>query len=104
MYKSLGPILERYRILLCPTLPLPATKAGESYVGKKLMINRKPQQSISHWLMTTCFNIMTGVYRPTSGDIRLEGRSLARMKRGSGGGRRQGMRTVTTGDGGGPHR
>jgi ABC-type branched-subunit amino acid transport system ATPase component len=30
---------------------------------------------------TTCFNIMTGVYRPTSGDIRLEGRSLARMKR-----------------------
>jgi len=30
---------------------------------------------------TTCFNVMTGVYRPTSGDIRLEGRSLARMKR-----------------------
>jgi ABC-type branched-subunit amino acid transport system ATPase component len=30
---------------------------------------------------TTCFNIMTGVYRPTTGDIRLEGESLARMKR-----------------------
>ena len=30
---------------------------------------------------TTCFNIMTGVYRPTSGDVRLEGRSLSRMKR-----------------------
>jgi ABC-type branched-subunit amino acid transport system ATPase component len=30
---------------------------------------------------TTCFNVMTGVYRPTSGDIRLEGRSLAKMKR-----------------------
>jgi branched-chain amino acid transport system ATP-binding protein len=30
---------------------------------------------------TTCFNIVTGVYRPTEGDIRLEGRSLARMKR-----------------------
>ena len=30
---------------------------------------------------TTCFNVMTGVYRPTSGDIRLEGQSLARMKR-----------------------
>jgi amidase len=59
MYKLLGPILERYRILLCPTLPLPATKAGESYVGKKLMINRKPQASIAHWLMTTCFNIMS---------------------------------------------
>lgn len=30
---------------------------------------------------TTCFNIMTGVYRPSEGDIRLEGRSLATMKR-----------------------
>ncbi|WP_285590595.1 ABC transporter ATP-binding protein [Actinomycetospora sp. NBRC 106378] len=30
---------------------------------------------------TTCFNIVTGVYRPTEGDIRLEGQSLARMKR-----------------------
>lgn len=30
---------------------------------------------------TTCFNVMTGVYRPSSGDIRLEGASLARMKR-----------------------
>ncbi|MEJ2869397.1 ABC transporter ATP-binding protein [Actinomycetospora sp. OC33-EN08] len=30
---------------------------------------------------TTCFNIVTGVYRPTRGDIRLEGQSLARMKR-----------------------
>ncbi|MCD2190415.1 ABC transporter ATP-binding protein [Actinomycetospora soli] len=30
---------------------------------------------------TTCFNIVTGVYRPTEGDIRLEGRSLAKMKR-----------------------
>ncbi|WP_433803759.1 ABC transporter ATP-binding protein [Actinomycetospora sp. CA-084318] len=30
---------------------------------------------------TTCFNIVTGVYRPTEGDIRLEGQSLAKMKR-----------------------
>jgi branched-chain amino acid transport system ATP-binding protein len=30
---------------------------------------------------TTCFNIVTGVYRPTTGDIRLEGESLARMQR-----------------------
>ena len=30
---------------------------------------------------TTCFNIMTGVYRPSEGDIRLEGQSLATMKR-----------------------
>jgi branched-chain amino acid transport system ATP-binding protein len=30
---------------------------------------------------TTCFNAMTGVYRPTSGDVLLEGHSIARRKR-----------------------
>ncbi len=30
---------------------------------------------------TTCFNVTTGVYRPTSGEVRLEGRSLTRLKR-----------------------
>jgi branched-chain amino acid transport system ATP-binding protein len=29
---------------------------------------------------TTCFNAMTGVYRPSSGDVRLEGRSLVGKK------------------------
>ncbi|WP_345613035.1 ABC transporter ATP-binding protein [Pseudonocardia adelaidensis] len=30
---------------------------------------------------TTCFNAMTGVFRPTSGDVLLEGRSIARSHR-----------------------
>lgn len=30
---------------------------------------------------TTCFNAMTGVYQLTSGEIRLDGRSLAKIKR-----------------------
>ena len=59
LYKSLGALFGKYRILLCPTLPLPATKAGESYVKRKLRINGKPQETISHWLMTICFNIMS---------------------------------------------
>jgi len=59
MYKPLGALFETYRILLCPTLPLPATKAGESYVKRKLRINGKPQATIGHWLMTICFNIMS---------------------------------------------
>ena len=59
MYKSLGALFQKYRILLCPTLPLPATKAGESYVKRKLRINGRPQETISHWLMTVCFNIMS---------------------------------------------
>jgi branched-chain amino acid transport system ATP-binding protein len=30
---------------------------------------------------TTCFNVMTGVYQPTSGEIRFEGRRLGRKKK-----------------------
>jgi branched-chain amino acid transport system ATP-binding protein len=30
---------------------------------------------------TTCFNVMTGVYQATSGEIRFDGRPLAKMKR-----------------------
>jgi len=30
---------------------------------------------------TTCFNVMTGVYQPTSGEIRFNGTSLTKLKR-----------------------
>jgi ABC-type branched-subunit amino acid transport system ATPase component len=30
---------------------------------------------------TTCFNVMTGVYQPTSGQIRFDGQPLTKMKR-----------------------
>jgi branched-chain amino acid transport system ATP-binding protein len=30
---------------------------------------------------TTCFNVMTGVYQPTSGQVRFNGRRLGRLKR-----------------------
>ncbi len=30
---------------------------------------------------TTCFNVITGVYSPTTGDVRFEGRSITGMKR-----------------------
>lgn len=30
---------------------------------------------------TTCFNVMTGVYQATSGEVRLQGRSVAKLKR-----------------------
>src|SRR5690242_4613200 len=30
---------------------------------------------------TTCFNVMTGVYQATSGEIRFDGAPLAKMKR-----------------------
>jgi len=30
---------------------------------------------------TTCFNVMTGVYQPTSGQVQFDGQSLAKLKR-----------------------
>ena len=46
MYAKLGKLFQRYRLLLCPTLPVPSIKAGEDYVDTPLMINGKPQESI----------------------------------------------------------
>ena len=59
MYAKLGAHLQRYRLLLCPTLPVLSVKAGQDYVDEKLVINGKPQASITHWLMTVCFNMMS---------------------------------------------
>lgn len=59
MYRSFGALMQKYRILLCPTLPLPAVEAGESYVHRKLIIDNKPQESLLHWLTTACFNILS---------------------------------------------
>jgi Asp-tRNA(Asn)/Glu-tRNA(Gln) amidotransferase A subunit family amidase len=59
MYAKLGDLLQRYRLLICPTLPVPSVKAGEDYVDSPLLINGKPQPSIEDWLMTICFNMMS---------------------------------------------
>jgi Asp-tRNA(Asn)/Glu-tRNA(Gln) amidotransferase A subunit family amidase len=59
MYARLGKILQRYRLLICPTLPVPAVKAGADFVDEPLMINGKPHRDIEDWLMTICFNIMS---------------------------------------------
>jgi amidase len=59
MYASFGKLMQKYRILLCPTLPLPAVEAGESYVHRKLIINNKPQETLLHWISTACFNILS---------------------------------------------
>jgi Asp-tRNA(Asn)/Glu-tRNA(Gln) amidotransferase A subunit family amidase len=59
MYARLGKLQRRYRLLLCPTLPVPSVKAGEALIDPPLAINGKPQPSICHWLMTVCFNMMS---------------------------------------------
>jgi Asp-tRNA(Asn)/Glu-tRNA(Gln) amidotransferase A subunit family amidase len=59
MYDKLGQVFQRYRLLLCPTLPVPAVAAGEDYVDTPLMINGRPQPRMETWLVTICFNMMS---------------------------------------------
>ena len=59
VYDYFGPLMERYRIFLCPTLPVPSVEAGNSYLTEQLLINGNPQGDIEDWLTTIVFNIMS---------------------------------------------
>ena len=58
MYGSLGPILEKYDLLLCPTTALPAVPADFSFVKQSLEINGKPVDPYIGWCMTYPFNML----------------------------------------------
>jgi amidase len=58
MYSSLGPILDKFDILLCPTTALPAVPAGFSFAKDELEINGKPVEAYAGWIMTYPFNML----------------------------------------------
>jgi len=57
MYSCLGPILEKFDIMLCPTNALPAVKADFS-ISDGLVINDKPVEPYIGWCMTFPFNML----------------------------------------------
>ena len=60
MYATLGPTLEKYNVLVCPTTALPAVPADFDQSKDKLKINGKPLSNVSlGWVMTTPFNTMS---------------------------------------------
>ncbi len=59
MFNRLGKVFRRHRVLICPTLPVPSVKAGESLIDPPLSIEGVEQPSICHWLMTVCFNMVS---------------------------------------------
>ncbi len=60
MYANLGPTLEKYNVLICPTTALPAVPADFDQSKDKLRINGKPVSNVSlGWVMTTPFNTMS---------------------------------------------
>lgn len=59
MYATLGPILEKYDVLICPTTALPAVPADYDQSNGEIRINDKLVHPSLGWVMTTPFNTMS---------------------------------------------
>ena len=59
MYATLGPTLEKYDILICPTNALPAVAADFDHSTQTLQINGVEVNPSLGWVMTTPFNMLS---------------------------------------------
>jgi amidase len=59
MYRTLGPILERYDVLVCPTTALPAVPADFDQSRDTVRINGKVVNPFLGWVMTLPFNMLS---------------------------------------------
>jgi amidase len=59
MYATVGPLLEKYQVLVCPTNALPAVRADFDHSQDTLMINGKSVNPVLGWPMTTPFNSLS---------------------------------------------
>ncbi|MFZ1815808.1 MAG: amidase [Rhizobiaceae bacterium] len=59
MYATLGPLLEQYNVLVCPTTALPAVPADFDQSKDSLEVNGKSVSPFVGWAMTTPFNTMS---------------------------------------------
>ncbi len=59
MYETLGPILERYQVLVCPTLAVPSVKADLDPLNDEVRINGVAVEPGLGWCMTYPFNMLS---------------------------------------------
>lgn len=59
MYATLGPLLQKYRLLLCPTLAVPAVLAEHDMTNRDFRIDGKPADPYLDWCMTPPFNMLS---------------------------------------------
>ena len=60
MYSTLGPLLEKYNVLVCPTTALPAVPADFDHSSGSVKINGKTiSNPMLGWVMTVPFNTMS---------------------------------------------
>jgi aspartyl-tRNA(Asn)/glutamyl-tRNA(Gln) amidotransferase subunit A len=57
VYAELGPLLERYDALICPTIAVPGLLAGDDYVGTEVVVEGVVLDDYFDALMTIPFNI-----------------------------------------------
>ena len=57
VYAALGGVLERYRLLICPTFAVPALDAGEDYTTSAPAVNGVEQRDLYDVMMTIPFNL-----------------------------------------------
>ncbi len=59
MYQSLGAVLEKHHVLICPTTAIASVPAEFDQSKDEVKINRKPVNPMLGWVMTTPFNTMS---------------------------------------------
>ncbi|MGI9413682.1 MAG: amidase, partial [Hyphomicrobiales bacterium] len=59
MYMTLGPILEKHHLFVCPTNALPAVLADFEQTSGTVTINNKLVNPMLGWVMTTPFNTLS---------------------------------------------
>ncbi|MDH3742517.1 MAG: amidase family protein, partial [Hyphomicrobiales bacterium] len=59
MYNELGPLLDKYDCLVCPTNALPAVPADFDHSTDEVQINGKTVNPMLGWVMTSPFNTMS---------------------------------------------
>lgn len=59
MYETLGPVLERCQVLVCPTLAVPSVKADLDPLQDEVRINGKAVEPVLGWCMTYPFNMLS---------------------------------------------
>jgi amidase len=59
MYQTLGPLLETYDVLICPTNAIPAVPAEFDHTKDTVKINGKLVNASLGWVMTTPFNTLS---------------------------------------------
>ena len=59
MWRTLGPILEKYDFLVCPTNAVPAVRAEHDQSASDFNVDGKPTHATYGWFLTNPFNLMS---------------------------------------------